>query len=126
MVYWKRVPSLETSSKKLSSAARRSTVQFYVRRRKKRDVSGPGLNWYHVFLVEFANDLITVDEMCIGGGGLVHMSKFTTFMALKVVVCIGSNMRFLCIEVISSKLAYPLIQRKMVKIENTNLCGTEL
>jgi hypothetical protein len=77
-------------------------------------------------LVEFANDLITVDEMCIGGGGLVHTSKFTAFMALKVVVCIGSNMRFLCIEVISSKLAYPLIQRKMVKIENTNLCGTEL
>ena len=30
-------PSLETSSKKLSSAARsRSTVQFYVRRRKKK------------------------------------------------------------------------------------------
>ena len=40
--------------------------------------------------------------MCIGGGGLVHTSKFTLFMALKVVVCIGSNMRFLCIEVISS------------------------
>ena len=53
-------------------------------------------------MVEFANDLITVDEMCIGGGGLVHTSKFTVFMALKVVVCIGSNMRFFCIEVISS------------------------
>ncbi len=42
-------PSLETSSKKLSSAARRSTVQFYVRQRKKRDVSGPGLNSYFLF-----------------------------------------------------------------------------
>ncbi len=29
-------PRFETSSKKLSSAARRSTVQFYVRRRKKK------------------------------------------------------------------------------------------
>ena len=55
----------------------------------------PGVNGerdkYHVFSVEFANDLITVDERCIGGGGLVHMSKFSAFMALKVVVCIGSD-----------------------------------
>jgi hypothetical protein len=29
-------PSPDTSSKKLSSAARRSTVQFYVRQRKKK------------------------------------------------------------------------------------------
>ena len=42
-------------------------------------------------MVEFADDLITVDEWCTGGGGLVHMSKFSVFMALKVVVCIGSD-----------------------------------
>jgi hypothetical protein len=43
------------------------------------------------FSIEFANDLITVDERCIGCGGLVHTSKFATFMSLKVVVCIGSD-----------------------------------
>ncbi len=32
-----------------------------------------------------------MDERCIGGGGLVHMSKFSAFMSLKVVVCIGSD-----------------------------------
>jgi hypothetical protein len=42
-------------------------------------------------LVEFADDLITVDERCIGGAGLVHTSKFAVFMALKIVVCIGSD-----------------------------------
>jgi hypothetical protein len=42
-------------------------------------------------VVEFADDLITVDEWCTGGGGLVHTSKFSVFMALKVVVCIGSD-----------------------------------
>ncbi len=42
-------------------------------------------------MIEFAYDLITVDEWCIGGGGLVHTSKFSTFMSLKVVVCIGSD-----------------------------------
>jgi hypothetical protein len=42
-------------------------------------------------VVEFADDLVTVDEWCTGGGGLVHTSKFSVFMALKVVVCIGSD-----------------------------------
>ena len=42
-------------------------------------------------MVEFADYLITGDERCIGGGGLVYTSKFTAFMALKVVVCIGSD-----------------------------------
>ena len=32
-----------------------------------------------------------MDERCIGCGGLVHTSKFSAFMALKVVVCIGSD-----------------------------------
>ena len=32
-----------------------------------------------------------MDEWCIGGGGFVHTSKFSTFMSLKVVVCIGSD-----------------------------------
>ena len=32
-----------------------------------------------------------MDERCFGGGGLVHMSKFTVFMVLKVVFCIGSD-----------------------------------
>ena len=48
-------------------------------------------NEYRVFSIEFADDLITVDERCIGCGGLVHTSKLTPFMALKVVVCIGSD-----------------------------------
>jgi hypothetical protein len=55
----------------------------------------PGVNGErdknHVFTIEFADDLITVDEWCIGGGGLVHTSKFSAFMSLKVVVCIGSD-----------------------------------
>ena len=55
----------------------------------------PGVNGerneYHVFSIEFADDLITVDERCVGCGGLVHTSKLTAFMALKVVVCIGSD-----------------------------------
>ena len=54
----------------------------------------PGVNGErndHVFSIEFTNDLITADERCIGCGGLVHTSKFTAFMALKVVVCIGSH-----------------------------------
>ena len=42
---------------------------------------------YHVFPIEFANDLITVDEWCIGGGGLVHTSKFAVIVVLKIVVC---------------------------------------
>jgi hypothetical protein len=45
----------------------------------------------HVFVVEFSNDLITMDEGGGGGVWLVHMSKFVTFMTLKVVVCIGSD-----------------------------------
>ena len=32
-----------------------------------------------------------MDEWCIGGGGFVHTSKFSAFMSLKVVVCIGSD-----------------------------------
>jgi hypothetical protein len=52
---------------------------------------GPYGARYHVFSVEFADDLITVDEWCIGGGVLVHTSKFSAFMVLKVVVCIGSD-----------------------------------
>ena len=46
----------------------------------------------HVFVVEFSNDVVTVDHK--GGGGgvwLVHTPKFVTFMTLKVVVCIGSD-----------------------------------
>ncbi len=42
-------------------------------------------------MVEFANDLITMDERFGGGGGLVHTSKLAVFVALKIVVCIGSD-----------------------------------
>ena len=35
-----------------------------------------------------------MNERYIGGGGLVHASKFATFMSLKIVVCIGSD----CVE----------------------------
>ena len=42
-------------------------------------------------MVEFADDLITMDERCGGCGGLVHTSKFAMFVALKIVVCIVSD-----------------------------------
>jgi len=45
----------------------------------------------HVFVVEFSNDIVTMDERGGGGVWLVHSPKFTTFMTLKVVVCIGSD-----------------------------------
>jgi len=50
-------------------------------------------NEYQIFLIEFSDDLITMDEGCVGCGGLVHTSKFTAFMfmVLKVVVCIVSE-----------------------------------
>jgi hypothetical protein len=55
----------------------------------------PGVNGEgdedHVFSIQFTNDIITMDERCGGGGGFVHTSKFTLFMMLKVVVCIGSS-----------------------------------
>jgi len=46
----------------------------------------------YIFLIEFADDLITVDERCIGCGGLVHTSKLTAFMALKVLAVIVLRM----------------------------------
>jgi hypothetical protein len=45
----------------------------------------------HVFVVEFSNYIVAMDERGGGGVWLVHSSKFTTFMTLKVVVCIGSD-----------------------------------
>ena len=58
----------------------------------------PGVNGErdkdHVFWVDFADDLIIVDERCGGGGGLVHTSKFAMFMVLKIVFCIDSD----CVE----------------------------
>ena len=45
----------------------------------------------HVFLVEFANDGVAMDERGGCGGGLVDASEFGSFMSLKVVVCIGSD-----------------------------------
>ena len=51
---------------------------------------GSMVKWIRtIFLVEFTNDVITVDERWGGGGGLVHTSKFAVVMALKIVVCIG-------------------------------------
>ena len=45
-------------------------------------------------MIEFADDLITVDERCGGCGGLVHTSKSAAFLALKIFVCIVSD----CVE----------------------------
>ena len=45
----------------------------------------------HVFLVEFSNYIVAMDERGGGGVWLVHSPKFTMFMMLKVVVCIGSD-----------------------------------
>ncbi len=45
-------------------------------------------------MIQFANDIITMDERCGGGGGFVCTSKSALFMTLKVVICIGSD----CVE----------------------------
>jgi hypothetical protein len=45
----------------------------------------------HVFLVEFSNDVVAVNERGGGGGRLVYSSKFESFMTLKIIVCIGSD-----------------------------------
>ena len=52
------------------------------------------VNGMKTFFLQSANDIITMDEGCGGGGGLVHTSKFASFMTLKVVICIGSD----CVE----------------------------
>ena len=49
-------------------------------------------------MVEFADNLITVDERCGGGGKLVNTSKFATFVALKIVVCIVSDFVLECLQ----------------------------
>ncbi len=48
----------------------------------------------HFILVQFANDIITGDERCGGGGGFVCMSNFALLMMLKVAICISSD----CVE----------------------------
>jgi hypothetical protein len=48
----------------------------------------------HVFVIKFTNDTIAMDEGGGAGGGLGHPSQFTSFMMLKIVVCIGSD----CVE----------------------------
>jgi hypothetical protein len=45
----------------------------------------------HVFVVDLTNDIITMNKWGGVGRRLVHTSKFASFMALKVVVCIGSD-----------------------------------
>ena len=46
----------------------------------------------HVFVVEFTNDIVTMNEWGGVCRWLVHTSKtFVSFMTLKVVVCIGSD-----------------------------------
>jgi hypothetical protein len=45
----------------------------------------------HVFVVDFTDDVITMNEWGGVGSWLVHTSKFASFVALKVVVCIGSD-----------------------------------
>jgi hypothetical protein len=45
----------------------------------------------HVFVVDFTDDIITMNEWAGVDRWLVHTSKFASFVALKVVVCIGSD-----------------------------------
>ena len=46
----------------------------------------------HALVVDFTNDIVTINKWEGVGGWLVHTSKFVTFMMLKkVVVCIGSD-----------------------------------
>ena len=44
----------------------------------------------HVFVVDLYNDSIAMNKWGCVGRWLVHMSKFTTFVALTIVICIGS------------------------------------
>ncbi len=45
----------------------------------------------HVFVVDITDDIITMNEWGGVGRWLVHTPKFASFVALKVVVCIGSD-----------------------------------
>ena len=45
----------------------------------------------HISVVEFADNIVTMNKRGGVGGWLVHSSKFSSFVALKVVVCIGSD-----------------------------------
>ena len=45
----------------------------------------------HISVVKFADNVVTMNEWGGVCGGLVHSSKFCSFVALKVVVCIGSD-----------------------------------
>ena len=45
----------------------------------------------HISVVEFADNIVTMNKMGGVGGWLVHCSEFSSFVALKVVVCIGSD-----------------------------------
>ena len=45
----------------------------------------------HISVVEFADNIVTMNEWGGLAGWLVHPSKFSSFVALKVVVCIGSD-----------------------------------
>ena len=45
----------------------------------------------HISVLEFADDVVTMNEWRGLAGWLVHSSKFSSFVALKVVVCIGSD-----------------------------------
>ncbi len=45
-------------------------------------------------MIKFTNDAVAMDEGGDTCGGLVHPSKFTPFVMLKIVVCICSD----CVE----------------------------
>jgi hypothetical protein len=57
--------------------------------------SGKGVNcdWdeYHVFVVEFAYDVVAVDRWGGGSYRFVDSSKFVSFVHLKMAICVGSD-----------------------------------
>ena len=53
---------------------------------------------YHVLVVEFTDDVVAMHEWVCGCRGFVYLTEFSTFMMLKIIVCIGSY----CVEDIIS------------------------
>jgi len=45
----------------------------------------------HISVVEFADNIVTMNKWGGVRGWLVHSPEFSSFVALKVVVCIGSD-----------------------------------
>ena len=45
---------------------------------------------YHVLLIDFTNDTVTMDKRIRVGARFVHPAKFALFMMLNIIVCVDS------------------------------------